>query len=164
MAEDVAAQGKIKKGLLFASLAVPVAVAVWVLLWQQGYMASLVAFGLSFGAVWLFTLGAGAAPSRKSAPWLAAVIVLGVVISFLAGMASDAWYAYTNDLGGTEGFFSADFWSMYFANIFTVELWSQYVTDLLIAIVFTVLGAGSVIRDLFFSGGNSDTAEAKAKV
>lgn len=148
MAESAVVERQ-KRGLLFALGVVPVAMAVWVLLWQWGFIASVVAFGLAFGVLWLYNFGAGAPAKGKVVWWLLGIIVAGVALSFVSGMVSDAWYAYTNDMGGTQGFFSGEFWDMFWSNFFTADLWSQYTTDLLIAVAFAALGAGGIIKDLF---------------
>ncbi len=62
---------------------------------------------------------------------------------------SDAWSAYSTNLGGTEGILSGDFLGFYIANLANVELWQGYTVDLLISIAFAALGAGGVIRDLY---------------
>lgn len=153
MAQDVTdTKANKRRGLLLASLVIPVGAVAWVILWQWGFIASVVSFGMAFGAVWLYQKGAHEKAGRDVAVWLLGIILIGVIVAFLSGMASDAWYAYTTDLKGTQGFFSADFWDMFISNLLTVDLWSQYVTDLLISVVFAALGAGGVIRDLFKQG------------
>lgn len=141
-------QSHITRGLLLASLVIPVGIALWVILWQYGFIASIVAFGIAYAAVWLYKKGAGDT-TRTAAPYLIALIVLAVVLAFLGGMVSDAWYVYSQDLEGAQGFFSAEFIDFFMANITTAELWQGYAFDLLVSVVFAALGASGVIRDLY---------------
>lgn len=136
-------------GRLLSLIVLPVGVALWVTLWNFGFMASLVAFAIAYGAIWLFEFGAKSKPARSDVLFLIGVIAAGVILSFLGGMVSDAWYAWTTEFNETAGFFSADFWSFVTANLTSGELWGSYIVDLLIALVFAVLGAGSLVRDLF---------------
>lgn len=135
-------------GRLFSLLVIPAGVALWVLLWNWGFMASIVAFAIAYGAIWLYQAGAKTKPARKDVAFLISVIVVGVVASFLGGMVSDGWYAWTEEFSETTGFFSGEFLSFIGANFTSGELWGAYVVDILIAVVFAALGAGVLIRDL----------------
>ncbi len=135
-------------GRLLSLLVIPVGIALWVILWQLGYMASLVAFGIAYGAVWLYQLGAKCQPDRKDAYFLIGVIVIGVILSFVGGMISDGWQAWVGEFGAAASFFSGDFWSFIGESLADGQLWQEYATDILIALVFAALGAGMLMRDL----------------
>lgn len=142
------------KGLLLASLAIPVGIILWVILWRAGYMASLVSFVIAFLAVWLYKKGAGTT-SRKSAPFLFALIILGILLSFLGGMVSDALDFLTQGDGSSDALgvlLAPEFWSFFGENIFTNSaLWESYSTDILIALGFGALGSFTILKDLFIS-------------
>lgn len=139
-----------RRGITLSLLVVPFGVVAWVVLWQFGFIASVVAWGIAAGAVWLYKLGAAQNVTKAVAPYIMAIILLGVVLAFLGGMVSDAWAAYTSkEIGGTGGFFSADFMSFVTANLTNGELWQSYAVDILISLAFTALGAGGVIYNLY---------------
>lgn len=139
-----------RRGVVLALLVIPLGIAAWVFLWQFGFIASVVAWGVAAGAVWLYQLGAAQQVTKAVAPYILGVILAGVILAFLGGMASDAWIAYgTEEIGGTEGFLSADFVSFFLGNLTSAELWQSYTVDILITLAFTALGAGGVVRGLF---------------
>lgn len=141
----------IKKGILYSLLVIPVGIAAWLFLWQYGFIASVVAWGIAWGAVWLYNWGSGREVTKDAAPYIIAVILLGVVLAFLSGMVSDIWGAYTTELGGKEGFFSEDFLATVWSNLIWWDFLSSYMIDLLISIAFAVLGAGGIIYSLYVS-------------
>lgn len=71
------------RGRLLALLIIPAGIALWVLLWKAGFIASLAAFGIAYGALWLFQSGAKRQPSRSDAYFLVGAILIGVILSFL---------------------------------------------------------------------------------
>lgn len=145
----------IPRGILFSLLAVVGGIIAWVGLWILGFMASIVAFLIAWLAVKLFKLGAGDI-SRRSAPAVLAVIVCGIILAFLSGMASDALVVYLEGVESPDWmgtFFTGDFWAFFLGNIFTNgELWGSYAVDIVIAIAFGILGAYGVVKDLFMPG------------
>jgi len=146
-----AQQENIGKGLLWAALAIPVSAIAWVLVWQLGFIASVVSFGMAWLMGWLYTRGAGRAPSRRAAVPLLVLVVVGVAVSFLAGLASDAAsvYAETTQTDAMQAITSGDFWSFYFDNLGHADLWSGYAGDLTVSILFAAAGTFSFVRTLF---------------
>jgi hypothetical protein len=140
-----------QKGLLLALLAIPAGVVAWDILWSFGFIAALVAFGISWAAIKLYVLGAGSQPDKSAAKVLLGIVVVAVVLSFVSGMAMDAQMVYsdTKHVSAVQAFTSADFWSFFVANLGYADVWGQYTTDILISLVFAVLGAYGTIRDLF---------------
>lgn len=140
-----------RKGLLLALLAIPAGIIVWDILWNFGFIASAVAFGISWSAIKLYTLGSGAEPDKTTAKFLLGIVVVAVVLSFVSGMAMDAQVSYsqTSHASALTAFTSADFWNFFFTNLGYADLWGQYATDILVSIAFAGLGAYGVIRDLF---------------
>lgn len=141
---------KRQKGLLLSLLAIPIAAVAWALLWQAGFIASIVAFGLAYGVVWLYSYGSRNMPTRREAVPLLTIILVGIVVCFLAGMSMDAWSAYKSaDIAGEGDFFSADFWNFFMNNLGSADLWSAYTTDILVSLAFAGLGSFGIIRSLF---------------
>jgi hypothetical protein len=66
------------RGALLALLVVPVGIFVYCLIASVGVVASIVSFGVAFGAVWLYQRGAGGFISRAGA-WVIAVIIVGTI-------------------------------------------------------------------------------------
>lgn len=139
------------RGVLLSLLAVVAGIVAWVALWQFGFIASIVAFLIAWLAVKLYTYGAGGI-SRRTAPIVLVVILVGIILAFLAGIVSDALQVYIegSSLSRLGTLFSGDFWAFYFDNIFNnSELWNQYLPDILVSLVFGVLGAFSIVKSLF---------------
>lgn len=138
----------VTRGRLLSLLVIPAGIALWVLLWKAGFMASLVSFGIAYGALWLFQFGAKMQPTRSDAYFLIGVILAGVILSFLGGMVSDAWVAWSEEFGETSSFFSGEFWSFVMDNFSSSELWGAYMIDILLSLLFAALGTGGMIKDL----------------
>ena len=80
-----------RRGLALALLAIPAGVTAWVLLWQFGFIASVVAWGIAAGAAWLYRIGASQDVTKAAAPYIITIILLGVILAFLGGIVSDAF-------------------------------------------------------------------------
>lgn len=152
------------RGKLLSLLVIPLGIAAWLFLWQFGFIASVVAWGIAWGAVWLYSYGSGEEVNRAVAPYIVGVIVFGVVASFLSGMLSDLWYAYTTEMNGTQGFFSAEFLGMAWENLIWWDFVSSYIIDMLISLAFAALGAGGIIYGLYKSDNSSkESKDTKSK-
>lgn len=157
--------GRIRNGLLLASLSIPVGIVLWVILWNYGFMASFVAFAIAWLAVYLYKLGAKKDVSKQSAPYLLAIILVGIVLSFLGGMALDAvrFYVEGTDQSLLQAIVTADFWAFFAGNIFgNAELWSSYAVDIIIALAFGVLGCFSIVKYMFVPDKTATPAVKKA--
>ena len=152
MSESVAVPTPVEnvgKGTAFALLAIPAGVAVWLVLWKFGFIASIVGFGVVWAAVQLYVRGSGGVISRVGAVAILGVVVVTLLLSFLSGMVYDAasqigdlsglstWEAFTHD-----GFWSA-FWDAF------PDALPSYRKDFLIASAFGALGAFSMLRAVF---------------
>lgn len=137
-----------RKGLLFALAVIPAGVAAWLFLWQFGFIASVVAWAIAGGAVWLYSYGAKGEVTKTVLPWLLLIMFAGILIAFLSGVISDLRYGYTTELDGTQGFFSREFWTLVWDNLTYWDFLSQYIPDFLISLAFAALGAGGVVYGL----------------
>jgi hypothetical protein len=152
MSETSAAPTQVEnigKGTAFALLAVPAGVAVWLILWKFGFIASIVGFGAVWVAVQLYVRGSGGVISRLGAFIILGIVVVTLLLSFLSGMVYDAadeigkassmttWEAFTHD----------KFWTVFW-DAFPDAL-PLYKKDFLIASAFGALGAFSMLRTVF---------------
>ncbi|GAA1443682.1 hypothetical protein [Leifsonia poae] len=138
---------RVARGLALALVVIPVGVAAWVLLWNIGFIASIVSYGVSFGAVWLYRVGSKARVTRASFWGVLAIIVVTVVLSLGAGIFSDLVQAVGIPL--SEALSEPQFWSLFWRNIFTNgDLWSAYLPQIVLALAFAALGCYRTIRML----------------
>ncbi|KAA1399304.1 hypothetical protein [Aeromicrobium ginsengisoli] len=154
------------RGTLFALLAIPAGVAVWLILWKFGFIASIVGFGVVWAAVQLYARGSGGSISRVGALLILAIVVVTLLLSFLSGMVYDA-ASEIGELSGLstwEAFTHDSFWSVFW-DAFPDAL-PSYRKDFLIAAAFGALGAFSMLRAVFqqaaqpaHTAGTHDTAE-----
>lgn len=135
------------RGLVLALLVIPVGATAWVLLWNFGFVASIVSFGIAWGAVRLYRIGSGGAVSRGAFWGIVGIIVVALAVSMLAAIASDLISA--TGLGMTAALTSDDFWSLYWHNVFgNGRMWAAYLPSILMMIVFGALGCFNTIRRL----------------
>jgi len=135
-------------GLAAALLAVLGGMVLTVVLWRIGFIAGLSSFAIAGGGTLLYVKGAGAAP-RRGLPPLLLLIVLGVVASFFAIVASDLWDVYGKlNLDGVESRFT-----FVKDNLFHGELLRHYGKDAAMFAVFAVLGMFGTMRRLIAAAG-----------
>lgn len=144
-----AASENVIRGALFALAVVPLGAAAWLVLWNMGWMASIVAFIAATVAARLYALGTGAVISRRGA-WVVAAITLGtVLLSFWGGMLLDA----AKYLGGGSPLTmlaDAGTWDLLLYNLSTNrDLVDGYAGDFLLALLFSALGCFFTLRQLF---------------
>jgi hypothetical protein len=74
---------------VLALLAIPAGIIVWVIIWNFGFIASIVAFGVALLASFLYRLGSGGLISRTGAIRITVITLVTVLLSILAGLVSD---------------------------------------------------------------------------
>lgn len=77
------------RGFLLSLVVVPVGIAIWLVVWNLGYIASIVALVIAFGAYFLYKKGSGGRISIRGALLVALVTVATIVLAFFAGQVSD---------------------------------------------------------------------------
>jgi hypothetical protein len=77
------------RGLLLSLIAVPVGVVLFVIIWNLGYVASIVGFVIAFGAFFLYKKGSGGRISIPGALIVAAVTLGTLAIAFIIAETSD---------------------------------------------------------------------------
>lgn len=142
---------RVLRGTLLALLVVPVGVALWVVIWNLGYVSAIVAFLIALGAAFLYKLGAGGTISKRGALIVTGIVVIAVLLSFYAGMVSDYanFIAVEAGIGPFEALSLPMFWSAFNADLPLVI--EAYLPDFGLALLFGALGAFSVLRSAFKS-------------
>ncbi len=143
-----------RRGLLLASLALPLGVVAWGGSWSEGVGASVLSFGIAWCAIRLYETGSGGTPDKTASKWLLAIILLGAVLNFMCGMCLDAQAAYSDihHLPPIEVLGKADFWLFFTAHLGRGELWSFYILRIIISLSFAILGAQSIMNILLLDG------------
>lgn len=144
----VAPPANVGRGALLALATIPLGVALWVVLWGFGFIASIVAALVAFLAVRLYVLGAGRL-TRTGAFVVLAVTVVTLALAFVGGIAWDAATAVSEegDLSAWGALTAPGFWS-WFAEILP-EVLPDYGTDIAWAAGFGALGSFTTLRSAF---------------
>jgi hypothetical protein len=143
------ARENVLRGTLLALVAVPVGVALWLVIWNLGYLAAIVSFVVALGAAFLYRLGSGGIVSKVGASIVTGIVVLTVLLSFYSGLVSDFAnvIAMQSDISPFEALGQPLFWSSFHAGLPVV--FEAYTVDFLIALAFGALGAFSILRSAF---------------
>lgn len=141
------------RGTLFALIAVPVGVAVWVAIWSIGFVAAIVSFGVAAAAVFLYRKGSGGRVGGAGVAVVGLIVLGTLVIAFYVGLVVDyARYA-AEDLG--MSFFDVlnhpAFWPSFNADL--PALLNANILNIVLSLGLGVLGAFSVLRAAFKSMG-----------
>lgn len=150
-----------ERGIRFSLLTVPVGIVMWVVLWRFGVIASFVSFAIGWLATFLYSKGAKSPVSKKAAPYVLAVILVGVALAFISGMASDAVDSYASQvhISPWHALITEDFWMNFTDNLLhNGELVSSYFDDMAWSFGFAILGCYSIVKSLF---APKPSAEAK---
>lgn len=140
-------QERVGRGLALALVIIPAGVIAWTILWNIGFIASIVSWGVAAGAVWLYRAGSKARVTRGAFWGLVAIVVVTVVLSLLAGIFTDLVSAVGIPL--TQALTDPDFWGLFADNIFNNgELWQAYLPQVVLALAFAFLGCFWTMRRL----------------
>lgn len=142
--KDQAPVERVGRGILFSLGAIVIGVALTMIIYKLGFMASITSFVLAYSAVWLYTLGAGAAP-RKGVWGVLAVIVVGIALSVVSLLVTDVLdYLATNFPDAAL----ADKLDTIWYNLGRGEVWGDYTADIVMYLLFAGLGTFGVVRQL----------------
>ena len=136
------------RGALLALLTIPVGVALWVLLWGFGFIASLVAALVAFMALRLYVWGSGGL-SRVGAVVVVAVTVVTLLLAFFGGIVLDAarGFGEASGLGAWGAFVHEAFWPALWEVL--PEALPEYLPDFAWAAGFGALGSYATLRAAF---------------
>lgn len=150
---------RVGRGALLALLVIPAGVGAWLLVWSFGYIASIVAAGVAFGAFWLYTRGAGGI-SRLGALVVLGITVVTLLLAFFSGIVLDAARGFGEGSGlGTWGAFTHEqFWPTFWDIVPPVL--PDYGSDFAWALGFGALGSWATLRTAFAAAKGVPAAPA----
>ena len=98
-----------------ALLIIPAGIIAWVILWQFGLIASIVALGIAIGALWLYRFGSGGRISRMGAIRVTIITIVALLLAFLAGLVADVLplYASQRNINFVSALTSGEFWTFF---------------------------------------------------
>ncbi|MFM9919085.1 hypothetical protein [Lacisediminihabitans sp. H27-G8] len=139
------------RGGMFAAVAVPLGIVLWVVIWSIGFVSAIVAFAVAAFAAWLYRKGSGGLVSKVGALVIAGIVLVTILLSFYFGLVSD----YAKFAGEQLGLnpFAAVLDPLFWPN-FTADfglLLNANLLNLLFALALGTLGAFSVIRKAYRS-------------
>ncbi len=142
------------RGAILALLTIPVGLALYVLLANIGFIASVVSFVVAFGAYWLYQRGAGGVITRTGA-WVVTVIVaVTVLLGVYAILVSDFANAVADEpkvkaLGKNawDVVNLPNFWNAFNDNL-SYQI-SQETLTIVVTLLFGVLGSFRILRNAF---------------
>jgi hypothetical protein len=136
---------RVGRGLALALVVIPAGVAVWTILWNIGFVSSIVSFGVAIAAVWLYRTGSRARVTRTAFWGIVAIIVVTIILSFLAGIFTDLVRDVRIPFG--QALTDARFWRLFSDNVFhNADLWKSYLPQVLFALLFAALGCFRTLR------------------
>ncbi len=138
----VEAPEQVGKGLGFAVIGIVAGCVASAAMYHWGFIASIVAFGMSVGMMWLYVKGAGTAP-RKGAVPLVALVVAGLVIAWIFTLGAELFLGAMSD-GVTAG----EAFAFATGNITNPKLYSLTAKDALFFFGFGALGMFGTVRQL----------------
>jgi hypothetical protein len=148
----------VPRGTLMALLIIPAGIIAWVILWQFGLIASLVALGIALGALWLYRFGSGGRISRSGAIRVTIITVVALALAFLGGLVADVLPMFANqrNLNPVAALTSSEFWEFFSHAVGNNS--GDVIVQLVIALIFGALGCFSVLRTAFVQTRAADAA------
>jgi hypothetical protein len=136
---------RVGRGIALALLIIPAGVIAWTILWNIGFIASIVTWGVAVGAVWLYRAGSKSRVTRGAFWGIIAIVAVTIVLSLLAGIFTDLVAALKIPLG--DALTDDRVWRLFADNLFTNgDMWQSYLPSVLLALLFAVLGCFTTLR------------------
>jgi hypothetical protein len=136
------------RGTLFSLVAIPGGVILWLILWNMGFIASIVGFLVAAGAARLYVAGSGGSLSRRGVWVIAAVTLATVLVSFLGSIWVDM--ARAMEVSPLAQLVDPQAWDLFALNVTgNPELLELYAGDFAMALLFSALGCFFTLRRLF---------------
>lgn len=139
------------RGLLLSLIIVPVGVLVFLLIWNLGFIASIVGFGVALGASFLYRLGSRGRISIRGAFVVTGVTLLTLVLSFI--VAEVSWVVTSvsaqTGLSWTEVLSTPRFGDFVIKTLTAPDVIGGVLGDAALTFVFGLLGCFTVLRAAF---------------
>jgi hypothetical protein len=134
----------VQRGVAFALIVVPLGIIAWDILWGVGFVVSLVAFGIAWGALRLYRIGSNGVFGRSGAIAVAVITVATLVLAFVSGYAVEIVGPFSKAAGTSipESLVDGRFWGIVVQAMTT----GQALISLLIAAAFGALGCFTLLR------------------
>lgn len=152
------------RGFLLSLIVVPVGIAIWLIIWNLGYIASIVALVIAFGAYFLYKKGSGGRISIRGALLVALVTVVTIVVAFLVGILSDVVNAVAagSGLGWTEVLATPGFGGYVMETLSSPQVAGAVLADAGLTALFGLLGCVGVIVSAFREAKAQSQVDAAA--
>jgi hypothetical protein len=143
-----------RRGIKFAFGGIAIGLAIWLLIWQIGFIATASMWVMAWLTVDFYERGAGRI-DRKSAYIIIALIASGVLLAILSSMVADlASAAMQDEEIGQHNLlwllYNGGFWRYVTANIVgNFEFLSSYGSTILWTVVFALAGSYSTVAQVF---------------
>ena len=130
------------RGLLMALVAVIGGCVLSAVVYHLGFVASIGSLAMGGAGIWLYAKGAGT-PPRKGAVPLVVLLVAGILLAWVASLATELYLLYVDRTGTSDG-------ALAFAvsGALSLDLFTLTIKDFLIFVGFGVLGIFGVARQL----------------
>jgi len=141
----------VQRGTVFALVAVPAGIIAYVALYEVGFIASVVAFGVAWLATLLYRYGSGQEVDRTGAIRIAVITLATIVAAIAAGIIWDVASLVADDYDTSpfSELTNPDFWPYLVYDLSDWEYFRQYIPDILIGLLFGIIGCFSTLRAAF---------------
>jgi hypothetical protein len=150
-AQPTAPVEDINRGTLLALVAIPVGIIAFVIIWNLGFIASIVTLGVAYLAIFLYQRGSGGTIGRAGAVRVAIITIVTICLSIFAGIVSSVAIGFGEAAGISPFAAIADpqFGTIFSATMADTEVQGELVKSVLIALAFGALGCFFVLRSVF---------------
>ncbi len=148
----------VRRGTVAALGVIPIGIIAYVALYQFGFVASVVGFGVAWLAAFFYQQGSGQRIMDRTAAVRIAVITLATIVVAIA--AAIVWdvAGYWADQSGASTvavLFTGDFWDYFVYDLSDWEYFSPYLPDIGIGLLFGIIGSFSTLRAAFGRPGRT---------
>jgi len=139
----------VQRGVALALITLPAGILLWDVLWSFGFVASIVAFGIAWGAMRLYRIGSNGPFSRTGAIAVLVITVVTLVLAYISGFAVDLMPSYVEVTGHSviDGLVDGNFWAQALSHLGD----SRNIPSLVLAIAFGALGCVRILIGAFRS-------------
>jgi len=139
------------RGLLLSLFAVPAGILVFVLIWNMGFIASIVGFGVAFAAYFLYRLGSGGRVSIRGAIVVAAVTIVTLVLAFISAevFTVAGEIARVNQIPVTEVLTSPELSGLIARTLTAPDVVGALMGDAAMTLLFGAIGCFAILRGAF---------------